>query len=125
MSPRSVCNIAGARAVVTPKSGNGLEVRSESPVSHISSTQFDIVLRFPLQAPAGLNAIQITVDAEVFTQPRPKPVPSKPLIYTQITPLTRRQSPQRNAAQPDAFHREHLQADGFAQVRDLPGLGTL
>lgn len=43
----------------------------------------------------------------------------KPLVPAQVAPLPRRQLSQRDAAEADAFHRQHLQADGFAQVRDL------
>jgi hypothetical protein len=45
--------------------------------------------------------------------------PSKPLVPAQVAPLSHRQLSQRDAAEADAFHRQHLQADGFAQVRDL------
>ena len=53
---------ADCLAVVLAKVGNGLEVRHQ-PTGQ--PHQFNVTSRFPLKTPAGLNAIQITVNVDL------------------------------------------------------------
>src|SRR5512135_1133889 len=64
-----------------------------------------------------------TASRRGFADPAaPTPAPLEPLVGAQIAPLPEGQLGQRDAAEADAFHRQHLQAGGLAQVGDLSGL---
>jgi hypothetical protein len=58
----AAADVADADTVVAPEVRNGLEVRRQAACE---PHQFDIALRFALQASAGLNAVEVAVDVDL------------------------------------------------------------